>query len=196
MTPRTFASPSGAGVSQNLTPRNGDGLSPDEFKAAFRNHPAGVALITADDGERPVALTATSVISVSAVPPMLVFSVTEFSSSAPVLRAADTVVVHLLGAEQLDLAKLGATSGIDRFADTTLWSRLPTGEPFFPSASVWIRGRVVEKVIVGNSIVFVVQGLEAKIGDSDVDAAERESSVPLVYHNRTWHHLGQGSRVE
>ncbi len=64
-----------------------------------------------------MALTATSVASVSADPPMLMFSVSDASSSSPTVAAADTVVVHLLAAEQLHLAKLGATSGIDRFAD-------------------------------------------------------------------------------
>ncbi len=111
-----------------------ESVTPDEFKAAFRNHPAGVAVITADAGDGPVALTATSVFSVSVAPPLLVFSVSELSSSTPTIRRAETVVVHLLGAAQIDIAKLGATSGIDRFADTSIWERLPTGEPHFPAA--------------------------------------------------------------
>ena len=94
--------------------------TPSRFTAAFRAHPAGVALVTADAGGGPVALTATSVASVSADPPMLMFSVSDASSSSPTIAVADTVVVHLLRAEQLHLAKLGATSGIDRFADVPL----------------------------------------------------------------------------
>jgi flavin reductase (DIM6/NTAB) family NADH-FMN oxidoreductase RutF len=52
------------------TPKHGfsSSLSPDEFKALFRGHPGGVAVITADAGDGPVALTATSVASVSADP--------------------------------------------------------------------------------------------------------------------------------
>src|ERR1700710_2080552 len=101
-------------------------LSAAEFKSAFRNHAAGVAVITADAGNGPVGLTATSVFSVSAEPPLLVFSISDLSSSAPTLRDAETVVVHLLGADQLHIATLCATSGVDRFVDTTLWDRLPT----------------------------------------------------------------------
>ena len=41
----------------------------DRFVTAFRNHPAGVALVTADPGDGPVAMTATSVCSVDANPP-------------------------------------------------------------------------------------------------------------------------------
>lgn len=166
-------------------------LSPEDFKAAFRNHPAGVALITADGPDGPVALTATSVSSASVTPPLLVFSVSELSSSAPTIRSAETVVVHLLEAEQLHLAQLGATSGIDRFADTSLWERLPTGEPYFPAASSWIRGRVVGTVPAGVATVIVVQALEAHTHDPD----EASPTHPLVYHNRTWHRLGDHSRI-
>jgi hypothetical protein len=49
-------------------------------------------------------MTASSVFSVSAEPPVLVFSVSQMSSAAPTLLAADTLVVHMLTAENLDLA--------------------------------------------------------------------------------------------
>jgi flavin reductase (DIM6/NTAB) family NADH-FMN oxidoreductase RutF len=173
-----------------------ESVTPDEFKAAFRNHPAGVAVITADAGDGPVALTATSVFSVSVAPPLLVFSVSELSSSTPTIRRAETVVVHLLGAAQIDIAKLGATSGIDRFADTSIWERLPTGEPHFPAAHAWIRGRVVNTMDAGGSTVVAVQALETHAppaGDPSADAREAE---PLVYHNRTWHRLGDHSKID
>lgn len=164
--------------------------SAEEFKDAFRGHPGGVSVITADAGCGPVALTATSVSSVSADPPLLMFSVSDQSSSTPTIRAAETVVVHLLSAGEIDIAKLGATSGIDRFADTTIWSRLPTGEPHFPAARAWIRGRVVAKMDAGSSTVIAVEALEIKTSSAEMPCA------PLVYHDRTWHGLGAGSRIE
>jgi len=191
-----FARAHGRHANNLVTHPSSESVSPEEFKAAFRNHPAGVALITADAGDGPVALTATSVFSVSAEPPLLVFSISDLSSSTPTIRRADTVVVHLLGAAQLDIAKLGATSGIDRFADTSIWQRLPTGEPYFPAAHAWIRGRVVNKMEAGGSTVVAVQALETKAppaGDPSADAAEAE---PLVYHNRTWHRLGDHSKIQ
>jgi flavin reductase (DIM6/NTAB) family NADH-FMN oxidoreductase RutF len=167
------------------------GLSPEEFKVAFRNHPAGVAVITADAGYGPVGLTATSVFSVSAEPPLLVFSLSNQSSSAPAIREADTVVVHLLGADQLDIAKLCATSGIDRFADTTVWDRLITGEPYFLGASTWIRGRIINRMEAGGSTVVAVHALQANSPSAD----EIADGNPLVYHNRTWHRLDESSRI-
>lgn len=167
----------------------GSGLSPDEFKLAFRNHAAGVAVITADAGDGPVGITASSVFSVSAEPPLLVFSISGRSSSAPTIRRADTLVVHLLGAQQLDIARLCSTSGIDRFADTSIWARLPTGEPHFPGVPVWIRGRVINRMEAGDSTVIAVHALESAYADSP-------TTTPLVYHNRTWHALGDGSRLD
>jgi flavin reductase (DIM6/NTAB) family NADH-FMN oxidoreductase RutF len=164
-------------------------LSADAFKAAFRDHPAGVAVITADSGDGPVALTATSVASVSAEPPLITFSVSALSSSTPTICAARTVIVHLLGAEQLNIAKLGATSGIDRFADRSLWRVLPTGETYFPEARTWIRARVLDRMEAGGSTVLLVEALDAK-------PAEAGDVPPLVYHNRVWHRLGDHSRIE
>lgn len=170
-------------------------LSAEEFKAAFRNHPAGVAVVTADAGDGPVALTATSVFSVSADPPLLVFSLSATSSSTPTLMRAETVVVHLLSAPQLNIAVLGATSGIDRFADTSIWSRLETGEPYFSAAPVWIRGRIVDRMEAGGSTVVAVEALEARTPERGSPDADADHSHPLVYHNRTWHVLSEESKL-
>jgi flavin reductase (DIM6/NTAB) family NADH-FMN oxidoreductase RutF len=165
------------------------GLTAEEFKAAFRQHPSGIAVITADAGDGPVAMTASSVFSVSADPPVLVFSVSQMSSAAPTILTADTLVVNMLSADNIDLALLGAKSGVDRFADTTLWDRLDTGEPYFVNASGWIRGRVVDRMLIGDSTVVAVHALNSSV-PNDVATAQ-----PLVYHNRTWYRLGPESRI-
>lgn len=165
------------------------GLSPDAFKQAFRHHAAGVAVVTADAGDGPVGITVSSVFSVSIEPPLLVFSISGRSFSAPTIRRAETLVVHLLGAQQLHIARLCSTSGIDRFADTSIWSRLPTGEPHFPGVPVWIRGRVINRMEAGDSTVIAVHALESA-------HAESQTQAPLVYHSRTWHALGDASRLD
>jgi len=167
-------------------------LSADEFKALFRGHPGGVAVITADAGDGPVALTATSVSSVSAEPPLLIFSVSSQSSSAAVLAAAETVVVHLLDANDLDLARLGATSGVDRFDGSRPWSRLVTGEPVYHDVRAWVRCAVIERMDAGGSTVFAAHALQSKL---ERDVAVGDHGDALVYHNRTWHRLGDHSRL-
>lgn len=159
------------------------------FTSAFRNHALGVAVVTADPGGEPVAMTVSSLSSVSVDPPLLVFSASASSSGTPVLERAETVVVHMLGADQVELAKLGATSGVDRFSDVSAWRRLPTGEPCFYAAETWLRGRVVQRVALGGSVLHVVHVVDASV---DLDAV----AEPLVYHNRTWHRLGPHSALE
>lgn len=171
----------------------GGSLSPDDFKSLFRGHPGGVAVITADTGDGPVALTATSVSSVSAEPPLLVFSVSAQSSASPVLSRAETVVVHLLDSQDLEVAKLGATSGVDRFADTDLWSRLVTGEPVYHDVRAWVRCAVVSRMDAGGSIVIAGHALQSHVAR---DVAPGEHGEALVYHNRTWHRLGAHSAID
>ncbi|MBT2556023.1 flavin reductase family protein [Arthrobacter sp. ISL-5] len=168
-------------------------VSADDFKAAFRNHPAGVSVITTQSADGPVGLTASSVFSVSVNPPLLVFSLSTHSSSTPAIRDAETIVIHLMGAGQLELAKTFATSGIDRFADTSIWSRLVTGEPILHSANAWLRGRIVNRIETGSSTVVAVQVLQMNVQDKVEHDAE--NAHPLVYHNRAWHSLSEASVV-
>ncbi|WP_448390201.1 flavin reductase family protein [Microbacterium aurum] len=167
-------------------------LSAAEFKAVFRGHPGGVAVITADAGDGPVALTATSVASVSAEPPLLIFSVSALSSASDVLSRAETVVVHLLDAHDLEIAQLGATSGVDRFAETHRWSRLVTGEPVYNDVRAWVRCAVIGRMDAGGSTVIAAHALQAQL---ERDVAAGEHGDALVYHNRTWHRLGDHSRL-
>lgn len=174
---------------EHRTERLHSGLTPAEFKLAFRHHAAGVAVVTADAGDGPVGITVSSLFSVSAEPPLMVFSISNRSSSASTIRRAETLVVHLLGTHNLEIARLCSTAGVDRFADTSIWRSLPTGEPHFPGVAVWIRGRVINRMEAGDSTVIAIHALES-------ERADDASTTPLVYHNRTWHGLGDTSRLD
>lgn len=163
----------------------------ENFKAAFRNYPGGVAVLTADSGDGPLGLTATSVSSVSADPPMLMFSISGISSTGPAFLKAETVVVHLLNEQHVELAKTFATSGINRFADETSWARLATGEPYLLAATTWLRGKVVNQIKAGGATIVVIEILEVRLPEEGNDAPSGQR--PLVYHNRTWHALSEFS---
>lgn len=162
------------------------------FKDTFRGHPAGVSVITADSPSGPVGLTATSVCSVSLNPPAVAFSLSAMSSTAPSIKAAETVVVHLLDSRSQDVAQRFATSGIDRFEGTS-WDRLPTGEPLLGDAAAWFRGKIVETVEIGGSTVAVMEIVQA--GSRPAPEQRADSDVPLVYCNRTWHGLTPRSEI-
>ena len=170
----------------------GDSLSADDFKALFRGHPGGVAIITAEGENGPVALTATSVSSISTDPPLLVFSLSSLSSATPTIVSADTIVVHLLDAHDLELARLASTSGADRFADPEQWTRLVTGEPVYPTTRAWVRCAVVNRMSAGDSTVVAAHALQSNIQRSIEPGAHGDA---LVYHNRSWHRLGDHSRI-
>jgi flavin reductase (DIM6/NTAB) family NADH-FMN oxidoreductase RutF len=161
---------------------------PADFKAAFRNHPGGVSVITAGNRENPVALTATSLTSVSAEPPTIMFSLSDASSGSLAIIAAETVVVHLVGSQQKWLAQLAATSGVDRFADTSTWSTLSTGEPYYLDVTRWMRARITRRVPVAGATIIVAEVLT-------VEHSKSEGGGPLVYSNREWHTLNGESCI-
>lgn len=156
----------------------------EAFLSAFRHHPAGVAIITADAGDGPVALTVSSLISVSASPPMVAFSLSAASSTAKAIGEAKTVVVHLVRRADMELARLCATSGTERFGRGVRWDRLESGEPYYPQIDRWFRAEVRDRLAVpGASLVVCELTLTSPL------LQETREDDALVYANRTWHEL-------
>lgn len=153
----------------------GEGL-----KAAFRAHPAGVAIITAPTPDGPVGLTASSVSSVAVDPAAIMFSVTRATGSAGAILAADTFVVHLIDDEHSALAQSFAVSGAERFTAEQGWTTLPTGEPLLPGARAALRCRAIQTVPVGSSTVVIAEVLQVLPG---------RPARPLVYVERRFHTL-------
>ncbi|MEZ2391768.1 flavin reductase family protein [bacterium RCC_150] len=160
-------------------------LDSASFRATFRRHPAGVAVVTLFGESGPVGFTATSVISVSADPPIIAFSMIGTSSSLPALSEADTVVIHLLNSSDSALSKRFATPGIDRFEGVD-WAPLSSGEPVISSVDTWLRCSVLRRDTAGSSIIVQVQPIEGKVnGDRS----------PLLYHDRRYHRLSDESAI-
>lgn len=162
----------------------------ERLKAAFRHHAAGVAVITADvDG--PLALTASSVTSVSADPAVLLFSVSSTTVTGRALATAPSAVVHLLDVDDHELAVRCADPTADRFADAATWERLPTGEPAFVGPRLLLRGEVCERLEFGEATVLVLAVTDV----IDRGAEGAPGRPPLAYVDRGWHALGPGSEV-
>lgn len=175
---------------QTLALDPAESLSTTAFTTLFRGHPGGVAVITADAGDGPAAMTATSVASVSVEPPILLFSVSALSSASSVLSRARSVVVHLLDAQDIELARLCATSGVDRFADASLWTRLATGEPVYRRVRAWVRCTVIGTLRAGTGTVVTAQAVQ-----SHIERDPTHDASALAYWNRTWHRLDADSRI-
>lgn len=157
----------------------------DAFRDAFRCHPAGVAVITADLDCAPVAMTVSSLISVSSDPPTVAFSLSARSGSTATVLAADTVVIHLLRYANIELALLGATPGADRFGPNIAWLRLPSGEPRYTEVATWFRARICGTLQVDGATVVAAELLE---GEAGLMPGEPELES-LIYLDRRWHRL-------
>ncbi|OBZ94711.1 flavin reductase [Pararhizobium polonicum] len=156
----------------------------EAFFSAFRHHPSGVAIITADAGDGPVALTVSSLISVSASPPMVAFSLSASSSTAKAVEQAETVVVHFVRRGDMKLARLCATSGVDRFGADVRWERLASGEPYYPQVGFWFRAALRGRLAVPGACLVTAELLSAS-----PFAQDARGDDTLVYANRTWHEL-------
>lgn len=173
------------GIDRLLGEQDGPYLSAAEYKTVFRQHPAGVAVVTLVGPHGHVGFTATSVISVSAAPPLLAFSIASTSSSWPALSEATTVAVSFLADHQDDVSARFATSGIDRFAAGG-WRALATGEAVIDGALTWLRARIVQRTPVGDSYLVSLRALEART---------RTDATPLVYNDRTYHRIGEHTAI-
>jgi flavin reductase (DIM6/NTAB) family NADH-FMN oxidoreductase RutF len=147
--------------------------SPDLLRSVFRRHAAGVAVITAQDGDTPVGFTATSLTSVSAEPPLLSFGISTGASSWPAVSQSGHVGVHILGEHQQDLAATFARSGADRFGAPTSWREGPEGVPVLDDVLAWLVCRVVARVPAADHRIVLA---EVVLGDP----AGR--GRPLLYH--------------
>lgn len=166
---RAVSAPSTGGPVRTADPVAGSGL----LRAAFREHAAGVAVITATGPAGPVGFTATSLSSVAAEPPLLSFGIGTGSSSWPAVAEATHIGAHILDESARELAATFARSGADRFAPPTRWHHGPYGVPVLDGAAAWLVCRVVARVPAGDHrlVLAEVTGGEARGGGR-----------PLLYH--------------
>lgn len=164
-----------------------DAIDPATFRQVFRQHAAGVAVVTVAGPDGPAGFTATSLTSVSATPPLLSIAVASTATTWPALAAADGFVVNLLGTRARDLATRFSTSGLDRFAPPTRWSTLPSGEPRLDAAHSWIHCHVEERIPAGDHHLVIGRV---------VAAAVTRNEEPLLYHDGQYHTVGSLPAVD
>ncbi|ORI29059.1 flavin reductase [Rhodococcus erythropolis] len=151
------------------------------FVEAFRNHPAGVSIITATGDDGPAGITSSSVISISADPAVLAFSLQSLRGSASVIASASSFVVHLANSANEQLAATFATRGAVRFGDDMRWSFLSTGEPFLHGTGHALRAVPLNATTCGSAVIVTARVVDV------IDP--QHVSAPLVYHDRTYRNL-------
>lgn len=110
------------------------------FRTALGSYATGVTIVSAcgSDGQ-PVGVTVNSFTSLSMDPPLVLWSLSNHAYSRPVFEQAQHFTVHVLGADQVDLAMRFATRGaLDKFADIA-WGRGENGAPVLPGVATWFQ---------------------------------------------------------
>lgn len=149
--------------------------------SAFRRHASGVAVITTVTGEgEPVGFTATSITSLGANPPLVMFSVARGASSWQAISNATHVAVHTLGAKNLELAKRMAADHTQRFAADD-WKVGPESLPIFDCATAVLICKVRQIINVEQNAVVIADVINGSVGEPD-DA--------LLYYQRGYHSPG------
>lgn len=158
------------------------------FCEAFGAQAAGVAVITAEDADgQPGGLTISSLSSVSAEPPIVSFSFKDRTGSAARIIDASSFLIHLIGADSVEIAQKFAVSKADKFGDASTWDRLPTGEPLLHGVNRVLRVVPTGTLDAGPAVVFTAEVVDFIRHDAN--------AAPTVYHARRFHHLGDHSTL-
>ncbi len=115
-------------------------VSPSDLATALRQYAAGVALLTVRDDIDDVGTTVTSLMSVSADPPLVAVGLTADGYPAEVLEAVGTCALTVLAAGQAILASRFSSAGrpsARHLLESVPWSRAPS------SGAVVLDGGVV-----------------------------------------------------
>lgn len=152
------------------------------FKDLFANWPSGVAAITCigEDGA-PQGFTASSVISVSLDPPLVLFALKRDSRSMAHFAGANSFAVNALSQDQDDISTLFATPGAERFRDVSYEAGPVTGAPLLTGAWGRIECEMYAQHDGGDHVIFL----------GKVVSITHEDAEPLVYHRRGYRSVAE-----
>jgi flavin reductase (DIM6/NTAB) family NADH-FMN oxidoreductase RutF len=122
---------------------------PTAYRLAMRHFAGNVSVITVGTGERRSGLVATSTVSLSMEPPLMLVCVNRNSSSWPLFEDFGHFGVNSLAPHHQPIAERftgqGGIKGEDRFA-LGQWRNGPTGAPLLIGAAVAIDCEIEEMI--------------------------------------------------
>lgn len=154
-----------------LTPTRPE-LDLRQYREALGSFLTGVTIVTTIDEEgRDRGMTANSFTSVSLDPPLVLVCIDKRASSYGAFATAAGYAVHILGAEQLDLAKRFASKSPDKFDGLEL-RRSSVGVPLLSDAHAVLACTVHTVVDAGDHAVLI----------GEVEGFERNDRRPLGFY--------------
>ena len=144
-----------------------------DFRAALGTFATGVTIVTGRDvnGER-VGLTANSFNSVSLSPPLVLWSLSRQAGSMPAFTRGSHYAIHILAADQCELAERFSRRDVDRFAGLE-FGEGAGGAPILQGVAAVFECFNRSQYEEGDHIIFV----------GEVERCQRrEGAQPLIYH--------------
>lgn len=150
-----------------------------EFRAALREFPTGVTVVTTrGEGGQPYGLTASAFTSVSLEPPLVLVCVDRAATAHAALERYGWFAVNVLGEAQEALSRRFAISRADKFAGVRFREGLAR-LPILEGVVATLECRVVHRYAGGDHTIFVGQ----------VEGASVAGGPPLLYYRGGYHHL-------
>lgn len=144
----------------------------DQFRRIMGCVPTPVTVVTAMDGDDPVAMVIGSFGSVSLDPPLVMFMPGISSSTWPRIEVAGSFCVNVMGDDQLDTCNAFFTKEVDPFT-VNEWDTAGSGSPRLVGAAAWIDCDIDQVVVAGDHYIVIGRVLEL---DGD------PQRLPLVFH--------------
>ena len=136
-------------------------VAPEEFAAALRQLAAGVCLLTVQDDIDDVGTTVTSVMSVSAVPPLVAVALAADGYPAEVLGEVGRCAVSVLTVEHAIVASRFSSAGrpsARHLLESVPWSRAPgSGAVVLDGALAALDCTVSSLVPAGDHVLALLQ---------------------------------------
>ncbi len=143
-----------------------------EFRRVLGHFPTGVTVVAAREGDGPPrGLTASSVASVSLVPPLVLVCVERDADTHDVIAGADAFAVSILGEADEAMARRFSTYDTDAKFDGVAYRAEVTGAPVLEEALAWVDCRLWATYDGGDHTIYVGEVVGADAGDGP----------PLVY---------------
>jgi flavin reductase (DIM6/NTAB) family NADH-FMN oxidoreductase RutF len=144
-----------------------------DLRAALGQFATGIAVVTTRGLHgRSVGLTINSFSSVSLEPPLVLWSLSQRSTSLADFTAARTIAIHVLSAGQEMLARRFAASCADRFSGLAR-SIGPHGVPLVEDSVARFICTPYDRHETGDHVIFVVR----------VEHFEALGGTPLIFHS-------------
>lgn len=143
------------------------------FRDTIGHYASGITIIAGESEGVPVGFTCQSFYSVSAVPPMVSFSVMGASTSYPPIRETGKFSVNVLAHGQDQVSNQFARSGSDKWAGID-WTPAHSGNPVIGGTLMWVDCEIEAEHIAGDHIIVIGRVVEMSL-------PEQHAGGPLLY---------------